>query len=1516
MITNNDIAAVNLSPTKKDFYQIWSELLDTAGKISERWDPTSTNESDPGIVLLKVLTAVADKLNYNIDKNILEAFMPSAAQEESMRKLCDMMGYNIKYYQSAETTVVLSYTGENELTTTLQIPAFTALSDLDGEVNYFTTEEKYLTKELPYVEIPCIEGQIVRCETNSDNIITMNQIDDYFRYYLPETVIAENGLFVYNISDSLINARWTKVDNLNTQQNGSTVFKFCFDSRVNKPYLQFPEDLGQLIEDGLIIYYTRTHGVNGNITANTLSTFTKPTSDAWDNYASDENFIIKNNYDATNGANIESISAAYNNFKKTIGTFDTLVTCRDYLNKIYALVDDRNNPLVSNINVADIRSDINRAVNICTFNEFGICYKDYSLQKTAADGTKTDMINHFDLVLYPFKTYNNLNSKADYIGSFKYSATNKNEIEIGVNENKTLSHKFNYPSMDEIVCIKNYLKLNAKITTVAKVNAAEELSILENVKANIYTTFNMRQVDFGEEIPFDSILSCIEDADTRIKNVSLEEPVLYTKFVCADGEEYDTASSTTDTSYTGQKLYNKLALRNILGGRIELFDYNTAFATDFNEKAYPSTAYQGTYPPSGKKIVALKPSLELSLSESSGITLTPNEVIKFRAPNYKTDCIYPAYVNYYLKLADGSSRKSSTDAVAAQPDSFASIFDQTNLVALANAYPATTSSDLLTNITNLTATTFATIRESHYGLILWKNSANTYQAETSFDSSHTANYWYINNLSANNYNYFLNYIKSLTNYTAVTTGYRKLTGTYIPGHLVDTNGFKYVTCSTYSIGDLNSYAVFKTTASMGQDATSAGIAANETYTLLANEYLFINYTQSSDETSSSGKSADTVYNKTYSAGQTIKPNFNLLDSATKHTQTRRVYDMTDGYSFGQQIDGMYALGTNEQIEILEPAIVELADAGTKLYWITNNDDGDIIPTTVGTKTTYMLQDGEYLFYTDKNELNVSYFGSGTEIEFLGAWGSVKGLIHSTGDEVVSYDTIIEKGLSAIPWKTYSFHKNETVATEGRYLHLIEYQYQVLTSGDTLNTITLAEGGSALNGTWARCAGQAAQPISYTIDDTDNILPIMTRTDGKSEWEVCASLDINMSADSAQIFSSTDTSIEKLTLVYDDATTQDITPQKDASNKYIDLAIKSNYTCQSNLTEQSVKKYTYSSVVEDYVEINDFAIKLSNNTTVTPVDVGPALASGQTIDVQFNNFNSLWTKVSLSNLATVDHTETDTGRKTKTYYHYYGLPLNINVTNSNEYGIMMIYYTGTPDFTTTDYYKTTAFVTVDTNYGDLQLFNYNASSTNYGPDPSKWTWHTGKSTNMPSVIGKTGYFLRNGINILYFKQSAVLTLYPDGAGGVVDYTSAEAEDKRSVNDHAPSETVLFSNLDLVTKTTTTVASTSVNNLGININILDYKSAEQTYVDAKNPAQQLLKDLHTIDPDGQLFYYNCPISNSIAIDINTSKVNITDTETLSTARTWYDYNNINNKFVISEIDANQIQTGIRIATTSKK
>lgn len=122
--------------------------------------------------------------------------------------------------------------------------------------------------------VPCIEGQLVQCETNNyNNVILLNSLDDNFRFYLPELQIAENGILVYNTNNGTqIGEPWDKVENLNTISAQSKVFKFGYDSKRMAPYLQFTEDVDTLIGDGLIIYYMRTSGVNGNISARTLTT--------------------------------------------------------------------------------------------------------------------------------------------------------------------------------------------------------------------------------------------------------------------------------------------------------------------------------------------------------------------------------------------------------------------------------------------------------------------------------------------------------------------------------------------------------------------------------------------------------------------------------------------------------------------------------------------------------------------------------------------------------------------------------------------------------------------------------------------------------------------------------------------------------------------------------------------------------------------------------------------------------------------------------------------------------------------------------------------------------------------------------------------------------------------------------------------------------------------------------------------------------------------------------------------
>ena len=136
----------------------------------------------------------------------------------------------------------------------------------------------------------------------------------------------------------------------------------------NTCYIQFPQDVASLIENGIRIKYTVTKGAQGNIKANILSLFYEDQESSSDDSNEDsiinEDIRILQPYAADNGLDPESINDAYKNYKRTIGTFNTLVTERDYENYIYSLTGEGNRSLISNIVVADRTDDINYSDHI------------------------------------------------------------------------------------------------------------------------------------------------------------------------------------------------------------------------------------------------------------------------------------------------------------------------------------------------------------------------------------------------------------------------------------------------------------------------------------------------------------------------------------------------------------------------------------------------------------------------------------------------------------------------------------------------------------------------------------------------------------------------------------------------------------------------------------------------------------------------------------------------------------------------------------------------------------------------------------------------------------------------------------------------------------------------------------------------------------------------------------------------------------------------------------------------
>ena len=383
----------NQNYINKDFQTIYPELLDLVKKLTYKWDPSISNESDPGVILLKLNAIIADKNNYNIDKNILECFPDTVTQTGNAYKLFSQLGYNMSWYRAATGKVNVKYTGdvvlavENDSTSAISFPIdlFTMFCDEDEEIVYTCIESNgaKLNSNGEITSMECIQGVINSYTVGSSNIIKASALDTKNRIYFPISNVAENGIFITNATKNVagdyefksLDNMWTQVDNLHIQSLNTKCYQFGVDQDNGSCYVEFPIDVTNLIGEGLFINYIQTLGEEGNIAANRMTKFY---TDYNVNLADGETLNISskskvsNASSIVNGSNPESIDEAFISYKKVIGTFDTLVTLRDYLN--YITRDEHE--LVSNGVVSDRTMDIQDSYKVIT--TFNASYPTYT----------------------------------------------------------------------------------------------------------------------------------------------------------------------------------------------------------------------------------------------------------------------------------------------------------------------------------------------------------------------------------------------------------------------------------------------------------------------------------------------------------------------------------------------------------------------------------------------------------------------------------------------------------------------------------------------------------------------------------------------------------------------------------------------------------------------------------------------------------------------------------------------------------------------------------------------------------------------------------------------------------------------------------------------------------------------------------------------------------------------------------------------------------------------------------
>ena len=695
----------NLSYVNKDFQSIYVELLDLVHKLTHRWDPSISNESDPGVMLIKLMAICTDKTNYISDKNVLECFPESVTQEPNARQLFEQLGYTMRWYVSATTDIAMRWVGEESIYT-YSIPRFTMVSDDKNSVVYTIVDAPVIQGDGSTTTARAIQGVAENYAINGEELITTANLDSNNRLYFPDRNVAVNGIFICNADSTNSNGRqdnysaWKRVTNLAVEPLGQYCYKFGVSNDGNSCYIEFPDDVQSLIDEGIYITYLVTDGENGNVTAKVINklysdvAITDPADSENEIVLNASNVEVINPSSTTNGYDPESISSAYRNYKKTVGTFNTLVTLRDYAN---AIVESG---YVSNGFVCDRTNDIQTSYSIVSKSN------DVMRYVTCVDEVEgVSLMDAFDLKLFLLKYLERPLTVEDYNKTFDVLVNSESATDPAIdsvlgyiNDLKSVQHDFEPILPNRLVMFRNKYNVNCKIIPQYRVTSIQEDEIRKKVITTLVDKLNSKQIDFGEEVTFAEVYDIILNADERIKAITLdmldyktyaiyfaddgtykEIPVgnikvdhagyfyndaFYTTaehstlIASVVGDNYYDYSSGKIYTYNSNSQYNEsidstfaleIYAKSVLHGNTPWATHMDNFAYNINQEAINEVADVSSVS-TDTSVVIDAPSSGTGVPASGTTEVRANEVVQFYAPSLLDEMNYSNGVRFQFKL--------------------------------------------------------------------------------------------------------------------------------------------------------------------------------------------------------------------------------------------------------------------------------------------------------------------------------------------------------------------------------------------------------------------------------------------------------------------------------------------------------------------------------------------------------------------------------------------------------------------------------------------------------------------------------------------------------------------------------------------------------------------------------------------------------------------------------------------------------------------------------------------------
>lgn len=282
MANGNVTPEISLSPASKDWRTLREELFARAPIITGgRW--TDLNASDPGVAIAEMLIAMQDQLLYYLDRQAIEAFLPTAVQRRDVQNLLKLIDYELVGSTPGTGNVVFTLgSGGPSPAFPVQIPKGTVVSGVvegDTTVRFVTTAAATITGYPANVTVSVSQGVPISSPEVFQSDGSANQ-----RFVIRASKVAKDLLVVKVGTSTLTAAEWTAVPNTISYRSNDEVFVPSIgpDGRA---YVQFGDGkFGKIPQIGhnVYVYVTQTDGAVGNVAANGITKVVSTVVDAVD----------------------------------------------------------------------------------------------------------------------------------------------------------------------------------------------------------------------------------------------------------------------------------------------------------------------------------------------------------------------------------------------------------------------------------------------------------------------------------------------------------------------------------------------------------------------------------------------------------------------------------------------------------------------------------------------------------------------------------------------------------------------------------------------------------------------------------------------------------------------------------------------------------------------------------------------------------------------------------------------------------------------------------------------------------------------------------------------------------------------------------------------------------------------------------------------------------------------------------------------------------------------------------